>query len=100
MQKFGIIQHMNDILQADIFFFIASVALTITSLLFVIALIYLIKFLREAKHVMDIIQYEAELLSDDMNMLREKVYEGDFSIGSIFSMISKFRKKKGRKKLK
>lgn len=91
---------MNTIIQADIFFFIASIALTIVTIIFIIALIYLIKFLRDAKQVMNIIRYEAELVSEDLENLRDKVYEGDFSLGSIFSIFSKLRGKKGRRKLK
>lgn len=90
---------MDNLIQADIFFFIASIALILVSIIFIIALFYLIKFLRDAKEVMNIIRYEAEMVSEDIESIRDKIHEGNFSLGSIFSLFMKLRKK-GRKKLK
>lgn len=56
---------MNTILQADIFFFIASIAFVIVTVLVVIALVYIIGLLKNVRRIADKLEGDIEIISDE-----------------------------------
>jgi hypothetical protein len=89
---------MSNIAQSDIFFFIASILLTLATVVFIVAIIYVIKLLREARSIAAIIRQEADLLSEDLRTIRAKVRTEGISAGRALSFVSGFFKgRRGRK---
>ena len=85
---------MNNIIQADIFFFTSTVLLSLVAIVFIVVLIYLIKVLREARAVAALVHKEAERLAGDLEAVREKIREESFSVGNVFSLVTGFMGKK------
>ncbi|MEK7180344.1 MAG: hypothetical protein AAB706_02620 [Patescibacteria group bacterium] len=87
---------MDSIVKSDIFFFVATVALVLVSLIVVIAFIYLIRILSDIYHLSHKIREEGEGMVDDVHSFRMKVKKegkkaGD-SINSFFGFKSKKKK--------
>ena len=67
---------MEEILKADIFFFITSVAVVVVGLLATIALLLLIKILRDVREIADIAKSEVHGLQQDFANVRKDVKSG------------------------
>ena len=81
---------MTTLIQANIFFFITSVAVVIFLILGAIACIYLIGFLRNLKRASDMLTHKIEIASEHADTLFEDIRES-----TIFSFLfGKKRKKK------
>ena len=66
---------MNDsLVQADIFFFITSIAVVVLSILGAILLFYLIRALRKVDEVVSIVKREVETVRDDITQFRASVH--------------------------
>lgn len=90
---------METLLQADIFFFITAVATVVLSILVGIAVVYLIRILRNVRDISDTAKREADALASDVEELRSNLKKNSGSFSSILSLISfvkKRRDKKGR----
>ena len=81
---------MNTLIQANIFFFITSIAVVIFLILGVVACIYLIGFLRNIKRASDLLTHKIELASEHADTLFEDIRES-----AIFSFL--FGKKRRKK---
>jgi len=66
---------MNDILHANIFFFITSLVTVILGILAAIALYYVIRILRNIRDISDRAQRGSEVLGHDLEHLRENIKE-------------------------
>lgn len=89
---------MDNIVQADIFFFVASILLTIATVVFIVAIVYVIKILREARSIAGVIRRETETIAADFESLRERMRDNGISPGKAFSFVSGFFKRgRGRK---
>jgi len=53
---------MTDIVQADIFFFVATIAVGVVSIAFVVLIYYLVKLLQDVRHVVQTVQDEINKL--------------------------------------
>ena len=69
---------MNEILQANIFFFIASVATVVFCILVCIALHHFIKILRSVRAILERVEEGSEVLADDLANIREVIVNGGF----------------------
>ena len=79
---------MNDILHANIFFFITSIVTILLGILVAIALYYVIKILKNLRDITDRAQRGSEVLGHDLEHLRENIKEE----GMRFKHIKKFLK--------
>jgi hypothetical protein len=61
---------MSDLLKSDIFFFVSTIAVIILTVLLIIALVYLIKILRDARYLADRAKKEGDAILDDVESLR------------------------------
>jgi membrane protein implicated in regulation of membrane protease activity len=79
---------MNDILHANIFFFITSVAVVVLAILGAVALYYILGILKNIRNISDRAERGSEILAGDMEHLRENIKEE----GMRFRHIKKFIK--------
>lgn len=62
---------METIIQADIFFFISSVAVIVFSICAIIIMIYVTRILRDMKHISKKVSEEGDKIIEDVEYLRE-----------------------------
>jgi len=73
---------MSEVLQANVFFFITSIAVVVFSVLVCIAVYYVIKILKTIRRITDRIDEGTETIAEDVSHVREF-----FTSGSMFSHI-------------
>jgi len=86
---------MDSLIHADVFFFITSISIFIVTVIIVIAAFYIIKILRDLKHISERAKTEGDELLDDMKKLRENVKiqgAGLKNISKFFSSLFNKRK--------
>ena len=76
---------MSEILQANIFFIITSVAVVLFTLLVCVAVIHVILILSAIRRIIERVDEGSEHIAEDVSQLREYVMEG-----SLVSQIMKF----------
>lgn len=94
---------METLLYADVFFFITAIAIVVLGAAGLVALVYLVQVLAEAKHIAKVIRTEVEKIAGDVRDLRMKLKEEGQALRGIASFIERlgFRKKvRGAKKTK
>lgn len=64
---------MTELVHADIFFFITSIAVVVISILMVIALIYVIRIIKDLSHISDLARKESEEIAKDVKEFREDI---------------------------
>ncbi len=93
---------MSDVLKADIFFFVTTIAVAVVTVFLSLALYYLIQVLRRARTLSDKALEEAAAISHDLREVRQSFREEGSGIASIVRMAGLvgrfFPKKKGRKR--
>lgn len=77
---------MNEILQANIFFFIASVATVIFLILISFILFHIIKIVKSIRSIVDKIEAGSEVLADDVSKLRSQIVNGGGFITKFISL--------------
>lgn len=75
---------MNPIIQANIFFFITSIAVVLISLLVVVLLIYLVLVIKDFRGVSRRVKQETDLIAMDIDSARAHIKEKGASISSVF----------------
>ena len=81
---------MNSILQSDVFFFITSVSVIFITVAILVALIYIIKILKDVSGFFRAISSGTEALSEDLSMVRVKLREKGIMSGLIISLLTTF----------
>lgn len=92
---------METIIQADIFFFISSVAVIVFSICAIIIMIYVTRILRDMKHISKMMSQESDKLLGDIGSLREAIeVEGAKvkTIASFFLNLFTHRRKTAKRK--
>jgi len=84
---------MNEILNANIFFFVTTIAVVIFVILGIIALYYLILILKNAKDVSQRIEKGSEMIGEDIIELRKNVKTEGFRLVYFITFISNLFKK-------
>lgn len=94
---------MNEVLHANIFFFITSIAVILFTLLLCFAVYQVIRILKSIRRIVNRIEEGSEMIAEDMENLRTYVVEGSLvsQIISFFlgnrSMFSGMKRKTKRK---
>ncbi|MCL5435949.1 MAG: hypothetical protein M1275_02615 [Patescibacteria group bacterium] len=91
---------MDSFIHADIFFFITSIAVVLVTALLVIALVYLVRILRDAKSVTGKVKEETELISEDINELRTKTKKEGVKFKNFLDFFSGFSGHKSSRRRK
>lgn len=92
---------MENIIQADIFFFITSVAVIVFTICSIIVMIYVTRILRDMKHISKMMSQESDKIVSNIGSLRETIEEEGAkvkTIASFFLNLFTHRRKKGNTK--
>ncbi len=91
---------MNEVLQANIFFFITAVTVIILAIIFAVALVYVIRILKDLKEISAVLRSQTHLVSADVNELRRKFKEKEWRWADMLAPLAAFwsNRKKGRTK--
>ena len=87
----------ESLLKSDIFFIITTICVIIISGVFIIVLVYFLKFLKDAREVIQFVKEEGKEVAADLRALRSGIKEKTESLGAIFSALSFFRARKRKK---
>lgn len=85
---------MNEILQANIFFIIASIATVVFCILLTFVLYQVFKIVRSIRSIVERIEEGSEIMSEDMTYMRNFV-----AGGGIFSQLFQFIMGKARRRV-
>ena len=86
---------MSEVLQANVFFLITSIAIVVFTVLLCIALYYVIKILKSVQKITERIEEGSNIIAQDVATIRKNVISGvTHGISVIFGSIRKFSKKK------
>lgn len=66
---------MSEVLQANVFFFITSIAVIVFSILLCVVLYHAIKIMKSAQRIIERIEEGSEVIAEDMSNLREYFVE-------------------------
>jgi methyl-accepting chemotaxis protein len=66
---------MEEVLKADVFFFVTTVAVMILTILGIIISVYLVRILREVEYIARVAREEADELSDDITEITDDIKE-------------------------
>ncbi|MDQ2932855.1 MAG: hypothetical protein M3Q80_00550 [bacterium] len=89
---------METLIHADIFFLVTTIALILLTIGLIIALVYVIKILHLLHKVADIARAESDLIAEDINLLRSRMHNGTFTLGSVIQFFKNIISRKGRLK--
>ena len=88
---------MEEVLQANIFFFITSVAVILFTLLVCVALFYVIKILRAVRSIVERVDTGSEHIAEDISQLRAYLAEGSL-ISQIIGLFIRTKSSRRKKK--
>jgi hypothetical protein len=86
---------MDTLIHANIFFFISSIALVLVSVGIIIALVYVIRILRNVSAVSEKVKEESGEIIDDLKSLRGTIKQEGFKLkyfGTFFKRLLKIKK--------
>ena len=87
---------MDTLIQADIFFFIATIALALLAGGFGIAIFYFVKILHDVREISTTIKTESKHLAEDLEALRANARRGM----TLATIVGLFKRRKNRSKKK
>lgn len=96
----GYIWGMSEVLQANIFFYITSVAVIVVTVLLAVVLVYVLLIVRNVKDITDRVREGSELLANDLGALRDRLQTTGLKfqqLGALF-FDRLFRRKRTRRK--
>ena len=85
-------------MHADIFFFVTTCVVVVVGIAFTVALIYLVKVLRQVRDVIKEVKEETVLVRRDIEQVRDGVRQGGWKIKALVEMITGLFKFKRSKK--
>jgi membrane protein implicated in regulation of membrane protease activity len=93
---------VENIIQADIFFFITSIAVVVSAIGVVIVAVYVIRILRDMKHISKKVSEEGDKIIGDVEYLREAAKAEGIKLKNVtdffFSLFARRHKKEKIKK--
>jgi len=91
---------MSEVLQANIFFVIASIGVVLFTILACIALYHVVKILRSVRRIIDRIEQGSESLSEDIKDLRAYFREGSLISRIVGMFVGQRMGRRGAKRTK
>ncbi len=79
----------TSLIHADIFFFITSISVVVFTILGIIAMVFIVRILRNAASLSDTVRAEGELLAEDFSELRVAYKEEGMKIKYLLQFITK-----------
>lgn len=87
---------MNNLVHADIFFFITTIVVAVAGIVGLIAAIYVIAVLKNVKEISDRIKEEGIEIVDEISEWRAHISKSGFGIGTLLMFLQKMFGKKQR----
>ena len=87
---------MSDVLQADIFFFIASIATVVFLLLIAVILFQVYKVVKIIRKVLERVDAASEVVAEDAAHIRQLITNGGF-FASLFGLMSSVKRRRKRR---
>jgi hypothetical protein len=81
---------MDTLIQADIFFFITSIAVIVLTLLLIVLIVYGVKIARTISSITETIKKESENVVDDIAELRGRVKEEGVKVSTFWRFVTGF----------
>lgn len=81
---------MNSLIQADIFFFITSIAVIVITLAVLVLLVYGIKIARTISHISESVKKQSDEILTDIHQLRERVKSESMKVSTFWKFVSGF----------
>ena len=78
---------MNSVLQTNIFFLITAIAVVVVSAMLVVVLVYVIRILRDARHIAQVLRRETDQMEEDINGIRASIYEESLRWKQFFKFL-------------
>jgi len=92
---------MDTLIHADVFFFVTTIAVIVVTALLAVALLYLIRVLRQVEGIGKEIKAETVLIREDIKNLRGSVQKEGFKLQAFAEFFKKlFIKKRGTSRSK
>jgi len=82
---------MESLVQADIFFFVTTIAVVVVGIGALIALVYLILLLRDIHEFFQIVRKEAAVIIDDIEQFRENIEGKASKISKLLGVLTSAR---------
>lgn len=82
---------MDEVLHANVFFFITGIAVIVISAVFCVLLYHLIRALRSIRRILGRIEHGTEVVAEDLQEIRAQFKKGGL-IGGLMSVLGNFRK--------
>lgn len=79
---------MDQMIKADLFFFITSVAVITVTVLMGIALIYFILISKRIHYILGKVKNETDLVAEELALLRKNMRESGFKVAHVLKFIS------------
>lgn len=89
---------MSEILQANIFFIITSVAVVVFTLFVCVILFHVIKILKSIRKIVNRVEEGSEVIAEDVSQLRSYVMDGSLISQIMSFFVGKPEKKAPRRK--
>lgn len=86
---------MTEFLEANIFFFITSVAVVVFTIFLCVAMYFVIRILKSVRNITERIDEGSESIADDIKQLRQYVAQGSL-ISQIVGLFVKSKRAKKR----
>ena len=86
---------MDEVLLTNVFFIITGTAVVICTMLFCVALFYVIKIVRTLRRIIDAIEAGAEVIAEDMHQIRA-FFTQDGLIARLIAMVAGRRRRSTR----
>ena len=80
---------MDSVAHSDIFFFITSVVVVVIGAVFAVALIYVVRILKDMKQISGEVRTQSGQIAEDITRVRTKVKESSARIKSIIDFFLK-----------
>lgn len=86
---------MDSFIHAEIFFVVTTVSIIVLSIGGIISLIFIIKILNNIHRISRVIHTESNLITEDIQQLRETAHKGNLTAGDIFHFFRGLFKRRG-----
>lgn len=73
----------SNLIHADIFFFITSIAVVVFTILLIFVLVYVLRVVRAIAHIAERVKVESEQMIEDISDLREKIKDSGSHISGV-----------------
>lgn len=90
---------MDELLHANIFFFITSIAVIVVTVFLVVLLHHLIQIARDAREITNMVKEESTEIAEDLEELRDTIKKEGFRLWHFFAfLVGRRRRRISRKR--